>query len=731
MLGPIIRALRNRDVQCVAFILAFFSVQYRTVVWQGRHWLHADNASQLFPWHYFVQNHAWRGGLTEACQGMSLGFPLFAEPQSQCFYPFNTALWPIGDPFVSFTVKLLLHMVAATLGVYVLARQEGRSALAATGAAVIMCGGAYMANSVAHFPIVMGAAWMPWIILLYLRALRTGSKAAFVGMGLCVGMQVLACHPQPSVFTLLTCLILSPFNMPTTSEGGGRRWLRPLGLLAGAWGIGLLIAMVQIAPTYEVYLYSIRTDTSPAFVRMWGANLRELGVDFLGGLPIDLKDEKTAFAGSIAWVAILWCICFVKEKRVRGWLLVAFVGLFAAWAVGNPLYDVIAHVPGLNHLRGPSRIGLLLTVGAAMLFARFLDGLASEHRRRLILVAVGGLVLLEAVAVAVTGHLGLGPALPADPLGWQLVVLLGFLAAVALVPRKTASVRWLVVLTLVIAAVEMHLFTFNVIPNYTKQEWLATPDQRIYEVAARYAATDGTAFVRWHDGLPDNMSIYYGVRQPRGYTALASREMELLNTWFYGPNPPSLLAAFGTGWVAAPRELGLKAGLKPLEQVGPWCLFRNPLPVADAYMPERLIPGNLIQAAELLRSRQAEPTREVVLPPAVMGDQTLVCPGATATVESQTNTQMVVRTRAPAPGAVIVTRQWTPHWSATVDGQPAPCFAANLILLATAVPAGEHTVRFDYAVDLRPPGLVSLLTVLGCLAWLCVEIRRSRRTLHP
>ena len=64
MAGRIIRALRNRDLQCVALILAFFSVQYRAVVWQGRHWLHADNASQAFPWHYWVWYHARHGGLT-------------------------------------------------------------------------------------------------------------------------------------------------------------------------------------------------------------------------------------------------------------------------------------------------------------------------------------------------------------------------------------------------------------------------------------------------------------------------------------------------------------------------------------------------------------------------------------------------------------------------------------------------------------------------------------------
>ncbi|MBU0610687.1 MAG: YfhO family protein, partial [Armatimonadetes bacterium] len=720
--------LKHPDFQALTFVLAFFSVVYRSAIWQGRHWLFADNSFQNFPWHYWVFTHARQGGLTDPCQAMSLGFPLYAEPQAQCFYPFNTAWWPIGDPFVSFTVKMLLHMLAATIGMYVLARQERRSPLAAAGAAVVMCGSSYMVHRVMHAPILFGLAWLPWIVLLYLRALRTGSRTAFVGMTLCAAMQILAGHPQPVPYTVLICLILGLFSASAAdgaTAGAVRR--RALGLIAGAWGLALVIAMVQLAPTYELYLYGAREAGDVGLVRQWGATLREVAVDFLGGLPIAVKAEKTAFIGTVAWVAVLYALWRVRDRRMRGWLTIALIGLVLSWVQGNPLYAVVAHVPVFDLLRAPSRIGLLLMFGAAMLVADFLDRAREGQRQPLLAAAAGVLVLLELVALGATGKLGLGPIGPTDPLGWQLVTLIGCAAAVALAFRRGSPARWFGPIVVLLMCAELSHFSEGVNPSYTKQQWLAQPGQRIYEVAARCTQADGTAFTRWQDGLPDNVAIYYGVPQPRSFTPAASPLTETVSTWFYGPDSQEMLSAFGVGWVAGPLEWGRNVGLEFVDTVGPWHLFRNPLPAPHAYMPELITPGSADRAALMITSYGVDPRRQIVLPSEIMGEQPVVCPNAQVTVASETDTRLVVRTRTTTPGVVVVTRLWAPQWEATMDGQPTECISANSVLLAAAVPPGEHTVQFDWVPNVRAPGIVSLLGVLGCLIWLVAEIRRHRR----
>ena len=187
---------RWNDAAWIAGVLAFFAIQYRATVFLGRHWLFGDNSFQNFPWHYFVWDRVRHGGLADPCLEMSLGFPLLAEPQVQALYPFNTALWPIDDPFVSFTLKLLLHMLAATIGMYVLARQLGRSPMASAAAAIVLGGSSFMVYRIVHAPLLFGLAWLPWIVLLFMRARLHGSRPAFVGLVGCCAMQVLSGQPH-------------------------------------------------------------------------------------------------------------------------------------------------------------------------------------------------------------------------------------------------------------------------------------------------------------------------------------------------------------------------------------------------------------------------------------------------------------------------------------------------------------------------------------------------------
>ena len=51
---------------------------------------------------------------------------------------------------------------------------------------------------------------------------------------------------------------------------------------------------------------------------------------------------------------------------------------------------------------------------------------------------------------------------------------------------------------------------------------------------------------------------------------------------------------------------------------------------------------------------------------------------------------------APAPAYLILADAWYPGWTATVNGEPAPIYRANLIFRALQVPAGDSTVEFRF-----------------------------------
>jgi hypothetical protein len=74
------------------------------------------------------------------------------------------------------------------------------------------------------------------------------------------------------------------------------------------------------------------------------------------------------------------------------------------------------------------------------------------------------------------------------------------------------------------------------------------------------------------------------------------------------------------------------------------------------------------------------------------------------------------------PSVVVLRDTFDPSWTATVDGLPAVIARANGIYRAVAVPAGHHTIRFEY----RPRDFLAGLTLSGAAAVLLIGYSRFR-----
>jgi uncharacterized membrane protein YfhO len=82
-------------------------------------------------------------------------------------------------------------------------------------------------------------------------------------------------------------------------------------------------------------------------------------------------------------------------------------------------------------------------------------------------------------------------------------------------------------------------------------------------------------------------------------------------------------------------------------------------------------------------------------------------------------------------GPLVLIEQFYPGWRGSVDGHSVPVERWNGAFQSVQVPAGSHTVRFEYRPGSVLAGAaISMVSLLGFGAWLLgfiVKIRRAGR----
>jgi hypothetical protein len=88
-------------------------------------------------------------------------------------------------------------------------------------------------------------------------------------------------------------------------------------------------------------------------------------------------------------------------------------------------------------------------------------------------------------------------------------------------------------------------------------------------------------------------------------------------------------------------------------------------------------------------------------------------------------TKQRFRVALQKPGLLVVNENWYPAWTASVDGQPARVHAANLVMRAVALTAGDHEVEMRFeSIPFRTGGRLFGLTWCGLVAFTLMGVRR-------
>ena len=444
------------------------------------------------------------------------------------------------------------------------------------------------------------------------------------------------------------------------------------------------------------------------------------------------------------------------------------------------------------HPHGPARIKVVLYLAFALLAGAALNSLRERGRSAGTLVALPALTSLSLIALlgvslatggspeSAEGLLtNLGIAIPVAPL-LALVVANACVAVYALsrVGRRVAALLLVLVVfadlfaagratiaDYATASVGKELVKIDLARYYVATGAARLLRSETQDEAARYfafgphpqgdkrnfhsntwfAERDTTAL------LASNLATTMGLQSIQGYNAVHiaryDRYMKALNGRSQGYHDTDvvpqgldspLLDLLNVRYVVVPAVAQPdQSALRELKETHPTVYGDDRVEVLEnrEALPRAWIVHSAAQVAQretlkLLRSGAVDPRQTALLeqtPPNLAYPEDASADRAEVTTYEAD--RMRLKTATGASGLLVLSEAYYPAWKAYVDGQPVPLYAADHVLRAVPLPAGEHTVELRYeSWSLRVGLAISSVAYLALIALTVARARRRRKS---
>ncbi|HET7584637.1 MAG TPA: YfhO family protein [Gemmatimonadaceae bacterium] len=720
------------------------------------------------------------------------GLPFAAAGFGDVFYPaaFLRYLMP---PDAAMTWTFALHIFLAGLFTYAFLRAWGMGFLPSVfgGLAYMLCGKVASLVSPGHDGKLYVSAMAPLLLWMILLGIRDGKLWAWGVAAIATALAIMSPSYQMAYYLGMLAGGFTLYLAFRTWEDGRKldrrtAFLR-LALAVAAALLGVVIAAVQLMPFLQYLPYGARGTAKgyefatsysmppeelinlylPQFSGIlgsyWGRNPLKFHIEYLGVLNLLLMGA--AFGNR------------ARRGIVRFWIIAGGIALLVALGGHTPFYRLWYHLPMMSVVRAPDMIFFIPSLAVAFMAAvgmeRFFGG--AEWRRERYLAGWGIAALVVAILASVGFFTALGHHI-APPERFEMVTAnAGHVTAgawrSALFVVAGVVVLWLtlrgriparlgVCAVIVMAAVDFwsvdRLF-FNFSPP-ASELYAASPAIQYLEKLPEPARVMSFPVVRLEARDPfvegDALMLYH-VRATTGHQGNElQRWVDLAGALSPGVDPARLLSPqfrrlTNTKFILTngPLDsiinvapLGVRRVMDPvMSSVGtPQYLFEfgdQDAPAAwtataivkappDQILPTVLDPRFDPASVALFDSSADVPGTQISSMPAPLGIAAHVRrydPGH-ITVE--------LDRAAPAGAALVVSENYYPGWSATVDGKPAQLGPADYTLIGVPLPEGARTV--DLTFSSRPyhrgllisdAGLIVALLVIG----LGIILPRRRR----
>lgn len=714
------------------------------------------------------------------------GMPYVAAMHGDIFYP-TFLLRMVLPTDVAMTWGFIIHLILAGLFTFVFLRALGLGFLAALigGLAYMLSGNIAGLVSPGHDGKLFMSALLPLALFLVWRGVRDGRTWAWGALAFTIGLAVLTPHPQLLQYLLLTCGAFGLF-LAFTDSGAGKlprsTALRRLALSALAVIVGGAMGAIQFLPVREYVAWSPRAGgkaweaaTSysmppeemvnfylPQFSGIldayWGDNIIHFHSEYLGAAVLMLL----ALAFTRSWAA--------PQRRML-WFWTGALVISLLWALGGytPFYRLVyAIVPGTRFFRAPSTMLFVVSFCVAMLAAFGAErALRREVSRRFLLVAAavvgfvgllgatGGLTNLAAsfaegspLPNAVDRAMANDGAVRGGALRSTLFAAL-LLTGLFLVTTRRISREVAGMLLGGIIAVDL----WSIARNY----WLFSPPASVI-----YASDETIEYVKKQPqpgrvltlstgGAPrdpvlnGDALMTHRVRQVLGYHGNELGRYQVLggmaDRWRNTINP-NFWHLMNVRYVLTEApDLGvstLRRVVGPVQNAHGTTVHlfetteENPIawvtPVIAKFPDDQVLNALLDPRFDVRRAALFDTAAPVTAQEIQALPEPLML-RATATRYEPGAIDIELDQPAPAGSALIVSENYYPGWSATVDDAPATIGRADMTLIGVELPAGARRISLRFSSEPFETGKTITLAALAValLAWGAGALVERRR----
>lgn len=354
-----------------------------------------DVISQIYPWKTLTIDSYKNFSIPLWNPFVFSGMPLMANYQSAIFSPLNLIFFIL--PFIdAWSILVLLQPLLAALFMYWCLRSFNLSRQASLmgSIAFMFCG--FLVTWMAYATLGYAILFLPLSIGLIQEFYLQKKTRFLIFLGLTIPLSFFSGHFQISLYFLLAVFLFAFFKFLTN------RNIKDFLLVLFFIFSGLLVSLIQIVPTIELYSQSLRSGIFQKIEAIpWNYLPTFFAPDFFGN-PVTRNDwfghyaEWNAYVGVIPLIFAIYALFRKQTKQILFFVFLATIAILFSFS--TPFLDLLIalKVPVLS-TSAASRMIVIFSFSISVLAAFGFDLFLKDFRDknlRIILVTVSFVFLI-------------------------------------------------------------------------------------------------------------------------------------------------------------------------------------------------------------------------------------------------------------------------------------------------------------------------------------------------